>query len=112
MPQRIEANVVIAIPSEKVIVDKSYLRDLEEQTLTGKTWSLTQFRENCCGNRGVDWVKLFIFSEFKDEIEVDGSKGWLVNSHTPGRSIIIFADKACKWMSENNYRIDWEAKLP
>ena len=93
------------------MVDK-YINKVFESTLDGRTWSLDQFRKECCGGKARAWVKLFIFDSFADEIVVNGDKGWLVPSQGKGTKNIIFAGKACKWMEANRSRIDWQAKMP
>ena len=108
MPQQLSANVTIQVPADKVIVDRTYLQELSNQNTTGKTWGIEEFRTECCGRKDKGWVRLYIFSKFKDEIEVKGHRGWLIR----GKKDIIFADKACQWMSENAYRIDWNKPLP
>lgn len=84
--------------------------DLLNQDLSGITWSLDEFRKKCCGNKSKEWVALYIFSEFSDEIT--GTDGWLIPSQGRGSQNIIFAKAAKEWMEENRQRIDWRAKLP
>ena len=84
--------------------------DLLNQDLSGITWSLDEFRKKCCGNKSKEWVALYIFSKFSDEIT--GTDGWLIPSQGRGSQNIIFAKAAKEWMEENRQRIDWRAKLP
>ena len=102
----------------KITVDQEYVEnlinsridDLLNQDLSGITWSLDEFRKKCCGNKSKEWVALYIFSEFSDEIT--GTDGWLIPSQGRGSKNIIFAKAAKEWMEENRQRIDWRAKLP
>lgn len=95
----------------KLMVQQQADRYFEEIT-AGKTWTLDEFRKNCCGNKSPDWVRLFIFSSFQDEIDYRKSNGWLKFSKGRGSQFIIFAKPACEWMEKNRNRIDWEAKMP
>lgn len=83
-----------------------------EELTAGKTWTMDEFRKNCCGNKSPDWVRLFIFSSFQDEIDYRKSNGWLKFSKGRGSQFIIFAKPACEWMENNRDRIEWEAKMP
>ena len=112
MPQQLSATVTIQVPADKVIVDKSYLQELKDNITLGKTWNIEQFRKTCCGNKSPIWVRTFILYKFKDEIELNDKRGWAIIGQGSGNKTIIFADKACQWMSENSYRIEWEASLP
>lgn len=109
MPQQIEANVTITVPAEKVIVDKSYLEDLQDSASIGKKWGIDEFRKECCGGKAREWVRLYIFAKFSKEIEVKDNHGWLIHG---SRKDLIMAHKACNWIEENDYRIDWGAKMP
>ncbi|WP_162150522.1 DUF771 domain-containing protein [Ligilactobacillus apodemi] len=82
-----------------------------EQAL-GETWTLDEFRKNCCFNKDREWVKLFIFAQFKDEIELGKPGGWLKPSKGKGSPYGVYAVEARKWMQANRNRIDWNAKLP
>lgn len=102
----------------KITVDQEYVEnlinsridDLLNQDLSGITWSLDEFHKKCCGNKSREWVALYIFSKFSDEIT--GTDGWLIPSQGRGSQNIIFAKAAKEWMEENRQRIDWRAKLP
>lgn len=98
---------------KKIVRDeiKKEKRDQLEQEL-GATWSLDEFRKNCCFNKDREWVKLFIFSRFKDEIVLGKPGGWLKPSKGRGSAYGIYALEARKWMQTNRNRIDWDAKLP
>lgn len=112
MPQQLSANVTIQIPENKVIVDKSYLDEIKSRNIIGRTWGLNEFRKQCCGNKSPEWVRTFILYKFKNEIELRGKHGWVVIGQGKGHKTIIFADRACQWMSENSFRIDWGKPLP
>ena len=102
----------------KITIDQEYVEnlvnsridDLLNQDLSGITWSLDEFRKKCCGNKSKEWVALYIFSEFSDEIT--GPAGWLIRANARGQQNIIFAKPAKEWMETNRNRIDWRAKLP
>ena len=102
----------------KITIDQEYVEnlinsridDLLNQDLSGITWSLDEFRKKCCGTKSKEWVALYIFSEFSDEIT--GTDGWLIPSQGRGSQNIIFAKPAKEWMETNRNRIDWRAKLP
>ena len=83
-----------------------------EEITAGKTWTLDEFRKNCCFNRERAWVVLYIFSQFKDEIDYRKPDGWLRPSKGHGSAYGIFAKPACEWMENNRDRIEWEAKMP
>ena len=102
----------ITFPKQEIqaMVQQQVERYSEELT-TGKTWTLDEFRRNCCGSKSPDWVKLFVFAEFREEIDYRHG-GWLKFSRGRGSQFIIFAKPACTWMEDNRDRIDWEAKLP
>ncbi|WEV56161.1 DUF771 domain-containing protein [Ligilactobacillus acidipiscis] len=109
MSQQIAAHVTIQVPADKVIVDKADLKEIVNQNVTGKTWGIEEFRKACCGNKAREWVRLYIFSKFENEISIKNSNGWLLS--TPKKAI-IFAKPACDWMEKNRNRIDWEARMP
>ena len=83
-----------------------------DELIAGKTWTLDEFRRNCCFNRERAWVTLHIFSEFKDEIDFHNQGGWLRPSKGKGSAYGIFAKPACEWMEQNRDRIQWEVKMP
>lgn len=93
------------------MVDK-YVNKVVESMLDGRTWSLDQFRKECCGGKSKEWVNLYILSEFAEEIDYHLPDGWLIPSQGRGSQNIIFASKACKWMEANKLRINWQAKMP
>lgn len=109
MSQQLLASVTIQVPEEKIIVDKAYLEEIKAQNVIGKTWGIDEFRKTCCASKAKEWVRLYIFSEFKREIDVKNSDGWLLL--TPKKAI-IFANPACKWMEKNRQRIKWTATMP
>lgn len=78
----------------------------------GETWTLDEFRKKCCFGKDREWVKLFIFSRFKDEIVLGKPGGWLKPSKGRGSAYGIYALEARKWMQTNRNRIDWDARLP
>lgn len=78
----------------------------------GETWTLDEFRKRCCFGKDREWVKLFIFSQFKKEILIGNKGGWLKPSKGRGSAYGIYAVEAKCWMQENRHRIDWDAKLP
>lgn len=78
----------------------------------GETWTLDEFRKRCCFGKDREWVKLFIFAQFKNEILIGKPGGWLKASRGRGSAYGIYAVEAKQWMQENRYRIDWDAKLP
>lgn len=91
-------------------VSKNLQSDVDQAL--GETWTLDEFRKNCCFGKDREWVKLFIFSRFKDEIVLGKPGGWLKPSKGKGSPYGIYAVEACKWMQENRHLIDWDAKLP
>lgn len=105
--------VSISIPTEEI---KHIVLELAENELrsaiSGKTWTLDEFRKNCCFNRERAWVTLYVFSKFKDEIDYHKPGGWLRPSKGKGSAYGIFAKPACEWMEQNRDRIEWEAKMP
>lgn len=88
------------------------IEDVLNEDLTGIQWSLDEFREKCCGRKSKEWVTLYIFKAFENEIVVRGNEGWLEPSSGRGSANRIWALKAKSWMEENHYRINWQAKLP
>lgn len=87
-------------------------RKEQENQALGETWTLDEFRKKCCFGKDREWVKLFIFSQFKDEIVLGKTGGWLKPSKGKGSPYGIYAVEARKWMQANRNRIDWDAKLP
>lgn len=98
---------------KKIVRDeiKKEKSDQFEQAL-GETWTLDDFRKKCCFGKDREWVKLFIFSQFKKEILIGNKGGWLKPSKGRGSAYGIYAVEAKHWMQENRHRIDWDAKLP
>lgn len=98
---------------KKVVKDElSKSRSDQNTQALGETWTLDEFRKKCCFGKDREWVKLFIFSRFKDEIVLGKPGGWLKPSKGKGSPYGIYAVEACKWMQANRNRIDWDAKLP
>ena len=91
---------------------QAFLDEYIKKVVKDETWSLDEFRKNCCFGKDREWVKLFIFSRFKDEIVLGKPGGWLKPSKGKGSPYGIYAVEACKWMQENRHLIDWDAKLP
>ncbi|MFT8476607.1 DUF771 domain-containing protein [Liquorilactobacillus satsumensis] len=89
---------------------KQIADELLEKELSGRTWSIDEFRRACCGGKSPDWVSTFVFSKFRNEIDCLKG-GWLIPAHGKGTKNIIFAKPACEWMENNRQRIDWGAKL-
>lgn len=112
MSQQIAASLTIPVPDDKVIIDKLILEDLLDKIVRGRTWTLDEFRKNCCFNRERAWVILYIFSKYKSEIDYHCPGGWLRPSKGKGSAYGIFAKPACDWMEQNRDRIEWEAKMP
>lgn len=51
---------------KKVVKDEvSKLRSNQNTQALGETWSLDEFRKNCCFGKDREWVKLFIFLDSK-----------------------------------------------
>lgn len=90
---------------------KKHFDEMFRRWLTGLTWTLDEFRKECCGNKAKEWVTLYILSEFADEIDYRQPGGWLVPSKGRGNAWIIRAKQACEWMDKNFTRIEWERKL-
>lgn len=115
MMKSVEDNTELSFISlvKKIVRDeiKKEKSDQFEQEL-GTTWTLDEFRKNCCFNKDREWVKLFIFAQFKDEILIGNKGGWLKPSKGRGSAYGIYAVEAKRWMQENRHRIDWDAKLP
>lgn len=94
----------------KQIVNES-IKD-NQVDLTGKTWSIDEFRKICCQGKGKSWVRTFIFDEYP-EVNVKRG-GFVVNPRktAEGSRTIIFAKEACEWMQKHQHEIDWNAKVP
>lgn len=82
-----------------------------EETLTGKTIGIEEFRKTYCGNKSPDWVRTFIFDRFPEIDRRNG--GWCVNprASAEGKKTIIFAHPASQWMETNSKKIDWNARI-
>lgn len=100
-------------------IDQGYIKQVVKDTintalerdLSGVTWSMEEFRNECCGGKASRWVTYYIFTDFKDEIDYRNG-GWLIPAKGRGQKHIIFAKQAKEWIERNKYRIDWTAKLP
>ncbi|EJF02148.1 DUF771 domain-containing protein [Liquorilactobacillus mali] len=110
--QQLQATVTIPVPEGKTLIDNVDLKEIKDEIVHGKTWSLMEFKRNCCFNRHKTWVLDNILYAFRDEIEYKDGKGWCIFSKGRGSSYQIRAEKACDWMEENFDRIDWNAKIP
>lgn len=84
------------------VIAKRHL--VPESTLKARTIGMNEFRKKYCGNKGPDWVRVFIIDKFK----VD----WARDVH-PGRGghTIIFLYPAIQWLAKHRKDIDWEARL-
>lgn len=104
MPTLINETVLRDVLDEQV----SKLADeMLNENLSGRTWSIIEFKKACCFNRDRRWVVKYILDPFRDEIEYHNGHGWCIY----GKSYQIRARKACEWMEENFEMIDWKAKL-
>lgn len=108
------AQLSIPIPDEQI---NSAIREeikklnlVPENDLKGITWTIDEFRKNCCGGKTASWVRTHIFDEFPETDYING--GWCVAPHrTEGiKATIIIAYEATRWMAENWREIDWTAK--
>lgn len=79
------------------------------QTIEGRTISIDEFRKKYCGNRGREWVRVFIFDEFAETDYENG--GFVLNPRGQGARTIIFEKPAAEWMEKNRRRIDWNGSL-
>lgn len=34
-----------------------------DKSLDGQTWTVDEFRKNCCANKSAEWVRRFVFFE-------------------------------------------------
>lgn len=107
--QKLKAEIELTIPAGYTLVENERLEQLETESLKGKTWSLEDFRKNCCGGKAPAWVDTCILKQFSHEIT--GKDGWLIPASGKGTRNIIFAKKACEWMENNHSRIDWNFKF-
>lgn len=102
----------LSIPDEQInsavhdVVEKMNL--VPKEQLKGITWGIDKFREECCGGKGQNWVRTFIFDEFPETNYTNG--GWVVNPRG-GKKTIIFAYQAAAWMEKHKYEVDWNGKL-
>lgn len=105
---------LINVPILKSLISdivNSKFKDMQEKDLTGETWDIDQFRKECCGNRGREWVRCFIFDEFPEMDQKNG--GFVVNPRKTkaGSKTIIFAKRAKQWMEQHQDDIDWNASF-
>lgn len=108
----IELSLTFQLPEDEIQTMIQHSIDLMvDESLDGKTWTIDEFRKNCCANKSAEWVRRFIFLKFSDEIDYC-NRGWVINPKGGrGKKQIIFAKPACKWMEENRRRINWNAKI-
>ena len=104
MPTLVNESAVAEEVKQEV---KNIIEEMLKQNLTGRTWSIVEFKKACCFNRDRRWVVKYILEPFRSEIEYHDGHGWCIY----GKSYQIRAKQACKWMEDNFDRIDWEAKL-
>lgn len=105
----------IPIPNEQI---NSAIREeikkmnlVPQSDLIGITWSIDEFRKQCCCGKSPNWVRTFIFDKFPETDYANG--GWCLAPHKSEgmKATKIFAYEATRWMEAHKYDIDWKAKL-
>lgn len=103
-------NQAVLIKWVKPLVKKLIEKYIEESE--GATMDINEFRRKNCGGKGQEWVRLYIFDKFRDEIEVnpETKTGFVINPRG-GKKTIIYRKKAKEWMEDNFYRINWNGSI-
>ena len=73
MATKIRANVIIDLPDDKVMVDKTYIEDLEDfrklNSLDGQTWKMQDLIKHVGHDRA--WIKKNILTPFYKELNFE-----------------------------------------
>lgn len=100
-------------PALKALITEivgSKIDDEVKKRIEGRTIDLDEFRQQYCGGKGREWVRVYIFDAFPETDATNG--GWVVNPHCGrGHNTIIFQKRAAEWMQRNQLKIDWNASL-
>lgn len=93
-----------------IVMNVDDFEQLKHHDEQGECWTLKEFKENLNIPKGLGWIREFLLKPNREDIEVNGSKGWCVFGEGRGKSYIIKPSGARKWLEENFNKIDWDEK--
>lgn len=108
--QTIEANVSIKVPEEYVLVKRTELQELKDETERGVTWGLADMKRELGIPKSLEWIREVLLKPNRQEIDRENG-GWCVFGEGRGHRYSIQPSGAREWFEENWKRIDWDEPL-
>ena len=108
--QTIEASVSIKIPEEYVLVKRTELQELKDETERGVTWGLADMKRELHIPKSLPWIREAVLKPNRQEIDRKNG-GWCVFGEGTGHRYSVQPSGARKWFEENWKRIDWDEPL-
>ncbi len=102
MDQCIKANVVIQIPEEYILVEKTEYERLKIEDDLGKWWTLSDVMKRV--NRKRTWLLENLLNNPKYRNKIDIRKGGFVKYPTGGKDSYLFLASETKKFLENNFQ--------
>lgn len=104
MIQQIKTEVIINIPPNYVIVKKSELEELQQETLSGVYWSMEDLEKRV--NKKHEWIKenILYHSKFRRILDVENG-GFVYYPKVRGEKWSFHATKMAKFLDDNFHSI-------
>lgn len=102
MDQCIKANVVIQIPEEYILVEKTEYERLKIEDDLGKWWTLSDVMKRV--NRKRTWLLENLLNNPKYRNKIDIRKGGFVKYPTGGKDSYLFLASETKKFLEDNFQ--------
>ncbi|MBF0726726.1 DUF771 domain-containing protein [Enterococcus faecalis] len=102
MDQQIKANVVIQIPEEYILIEKTEYERLKIEDDLGKWWTLSDVMNRV--NRRRTWLLDNLLNNPKYRNRIDIRKGGFVKYPTGGKDSYLFLASETKKFLEDNFQ--------
>lgn len=102
--QQLKAEVTVSIPPEFVLVSKAEYEELNEQTLTGVYWNMSDLKKRI--NKSDKWIKENILYPTRFRSKLDARNGGPVYyPESQGQSWTFQAKEMAEFLDKNFHRI-------
>ena len=114
MPQvlKLQPIIEVQIPDNQLLIAKTDYETLQDQSLTGRVWSLDDLRK-WLGNRDSKWVKDYILyrPSFQAELERLDDENLIHISNGRGDRWWFKASTMAQWIDDHWNQINWDGKV-
>lgn len=102
--QQLKVDLVIPIPDDTVLITKTELKELKEQTLKGVYWSMKDL-ENRTGKK-IEWLKenILFKQTIKKQLDVENG-GFVYYPKKKGEKWVFLANEMAQFLEDNFYTI-------